>query len=79
MKVIINNINIYFNTGYKSTINIGNERTTVPDLQDFSPHIVVKDGVVTDDSAFLERLKERLTQSEQEVKEFLEKYNAKNQ
>ena len=79
MKVIINNINIYFNTGYKSTINIGAERTTVPDLQDFSPHIVVNDGVVTDDSAFLERLKERLTQSEQEVKEFLEKYSVKNQ
>ena len=79
MKVIINNINIYFNTGYKSTINIATERTTVPDLQDFSPHIVVNDGVVTDDSAFLERLKERLTQSEQEVKEFLAKYSAKNQ
>jgi hypothetical protein len=79
MEVIINNINIYFNTGYKSTINIGIERTTVPNLQDLSPQIVVNDGVVTDDSAFLERLKERLIQSEQEVKEFLEKYNAKNQ
>jgi hypothetical protein len=79
MKVIINNINIYFNTGYKSNINIGTERTTVPDVKDFCSHIVVNDGVVTDDSAFLERLKERLTQSEQEVKEFLEKYNAKNQ
>ncbi len=79
MKVIINNINIYFNTGYKSTINIGIERTTVPDVNDFCSHIVVNDGVVTDDSAFLERLKERLTQSEQEVKDFLEKCNAKNQ
>ncbi|MES2063072.1 MAG: hypothetical protein V4456_14190 [Bacteroidota bacterium] len=75
MKVIINNINIYFNTGYKSTINIGAERPTTADIRDFSPHIVVNDGVVTDDNAFLERLKERLMQSEQEVKDFLEKYN----
>jgi len=79
MKVIINNINIYFNTGYKSMINIGAGRTTVPDVNDFCSHIVVNDSVVTDDSAFLERLKERLAQSEQEVKEFLEKYNAKTQ
>jgi hypothetical protein len=78
MKVIINNINIYFNTGYKSTINIGTETTTVPDVNDFCSHVVVNDDVVTHDSAFLERLKERLTQSEQEVKEFLEKYNAKD-
>jgi hypothetical protein len=79
MKVIINNINIYYNNGHNNTINAGDGKRARPDVNDFCSHIVVNNGVVTDDSAFLESLKKRLTQSEQEVKEFLEKYSVKNQ
>ncbi len=76
MKVIINNINIYVNSGYKGTMNFGASKTFIPDVNDFCPHIVVNDNVLPNDNALLERLKERLMQSGQELNDLIDKLNS---
>ncbi len=85
MKVVINNINIYYihknrfyNTGNNSHLNVDLGKPKEADLTDFASCIVVNDDLQNNDNPLIEQLKQRILKSELEVKELLDQLNNEN-
>ncbi|WCT12288.1 hypothetical protein [Mucilaginibacter jinjuensis] len=83
MKVIINNINIYhihdnryYNNGINSELNVGYGKMEDADLTEDFSQIIVNDDLNNDDSPLIAQLKERILQSEIEVKQLLDQMNS---
>jgi hypothetical protein len=82
MKIIINNISIYhihdnkyYNNGQNNHLNVGVGKVDRADPTDFCSHVVVNDNIVKDNQPLITELRERILQSELEVKELLDKLN----